>query len=138
MAARRWQAHDQREQCHIPLCYAPAGELRPHYVPEGGAALTIERFENVAASEPERPCLVFNGVTLSYGEVNARANRLARTLVELGVSRDVGVGLMMDRSFELVIAMLAAMKVGLRLSRLSIRDQTLPDAAALQAPSCSS
>jgi non-ribosomal peptide synthetase component F len=32
--------------------------------------------------------------------------------VQLGVSRDVGVGLMMDRSFELVIAMLAAMKVG--------------------------
>jgi non-ribosomal peptide synthetase component F len=88
-------------------------------VPEGGAALTIERFESVAASEPDRPCLIFNGATLSYGEVNARANRLARTLVKLGVSRDVGVGLMMDRSFELVIAMLAAMKVGLRLAWLA-------------------
>ncbi|KAI3432787.1 hypothetical protein D9Q98_010372 [Chlorella vulgaris] len=99
----------QKQELYTTLA---SGPLRPHYVPEGGATLTIEAFEREADAEPGRPCLVFNGTTLSYGEVNTRANRLARTLVQLGVSRDVGVGLMMDRSFELVIAMLAAMKAG--------------------------
>jgi non-ribosomal peptide synthetase component F len=94
------------------LARMTSGEVRPHYVPGGGAALTVERFERIAASEPSRPCLIFNGATLSYGEVNARANRLAHWLRAAGVGRDVAVGVMLDRSFELVIAMLAAMKVG--------------------------
>jgi hypothetical protein len=94
------------------LARMTSGEVRPHYVPGGGAALTVERFERVAATEPSRPCLIFNGAKLSYGEVNARANRLAHWLRAAGVGQDVAVGVMLDRSFELVIAMLAAMKVG--------------------------
>ena len=41
-----------------------------------------------------------------------RANRLAHTLVELGVGRDVAVGVMLDRSFDLVVSFLAAFKAG--------------------------
>ena len=44
--------------------------------------------------------------------MNARANRLAHTLVELGVGRDVAVGVMLDRSFDLVVSFLAALKAG--------------------------
>ena len=92
-----------------PLSLCLAGPIQPAYV-EG--PLTTQLFEQQARLDPGRPCLVFEGATLSYGEVNARANRLARTLRTLGVKRNVAVGLMMERSFELVIAMLAAMKAG--------------------------
>ena len=45
-------------------------------------------------------------------QLNTRANRLARALVARGVGRDVPVGIIMDRSFELVVAILAALKAG--------------------------
>ena len=62
--------------------------------------------------DPDRPCLIYEGATLSYGEVNARANQLARALTRLGVGRNVVVGIMVDRSFDLMIATLAAWKAG--------------------------
>jgi non-ribosomal peptide synthetase component F len=71
-------------------------------------------FQQHAARSPSAPCLIFEGETLNYGEVERRANLLAHTLAGMGVGRGTPVGLMLDRSFELVIAMLAAMKVGLR------------------------
>jgi amino acid adenylation domain-containing protein len=86
-----------------------AGPLRPDYVQ---GPLTTQLFEMWARKSTASPCLVFENETLSYGEVNDRANRMARKLVDLGVGRNVAVGLMMDRSFELVISMLAAMKAG--------------------------
>jgi non-ribosomal peptide synthetase component F len=100
------------------LAKLTSGDIRPHYVLDGGAALTVERFERVAAADPNRPCLKLNGAVLSYGEVNARANRLAHWLAGAGVGRDIAVGVMLDRSFELVIAMLAAMKVRAALAGL--------------------
>ena len=42
------------------------GEIRPDYVT---GPLTAERFEQVAAAQPDRPCLVYEGAVLSYGEV---------------------------------------------------------------------
>ncbi len=85
------------------------GSLKTDYVQ---GPLTTQLFEMWAQRSPTQPCLVLEGEILSYEEVNARANRLARKLVHLGVGRNVAVGLMMDRSFELVISMLAAMKAG--------------------------
>jgi non-ribosomal peptide synthetase component F len=70
-------------------------------------------FQQHAARSPSAPCLIFEGETLNYGEVERCANLLAHTLTGMGVGRGTPVGLMLDRSFELVIAMLAAMKVGL-------------------------
>jgi amino acid adenylation domain-containing protein len=56
--------------------------------------------------------VVLDNSELSYGELDARANRLAHYLVERGVGPDVIVGVHMDRSLELVVAMLAVMKAG--------------------------
>lgn len=69
-------------------------------------------FEQQAASNPARDCLIFEGSNLSYGEVNAAANALAWRLVDLGVQRGVPVGIVMDRSLELVVAILAVLKAG--------------------------
>jgi non-ribosomal peptide synthetase component F len=49
---------------------------------------------------------------MTYRELNQRANRLARELVEAGVHRGDNVAMMLERSFELIISQLAIAKVG--------------------------
>ena len=70
------------------------------------------RFERRAAERPEAPALTFGGTTLSYGELNARANRLAHRLIALGVGPETRVGIALERSAELVVAVLAVLKAG--------------------------
>jgi amino acid adenylation domain-containing protein len=69
-------------------------------------------FERIARRHPERVALVLAGDTLSYGQLNARANRLARHLVSLGVARGTRVGLCSERSFDMLVAVLAILKAG--------------------------
>ena len=52
------------------------------------------------------------GGTLSYGELNERASRLARYLRAQGVANGVRVGLCMDRCAEMIIGMLGILKAG--------------------------
>ncbi|MER6752537.1 AMP-binding protein, partial [Streptomyces fungicidicus] len=56
--------------------------------------------------------LVGGGVQLSYGEVEERANRLARKLIARGVGPESVVALVLERSPEVVIAALAVLKAG--------------------------
>ncbi|RKH11041.1 amino acid adenylation domain-containing protein [Corallococcus sp. CA053C] len=69
-------------------------------------------FEDQAARTPDAVALRFEGATLSYGELNARANRWAHRLQALGVRPDTRVGLFLDRSLEMVVAVLAVLKAG--------------------------
>lgn len=69
-------------------------------------------FEAHAARRPQAEAVVQGEVRLSYRELNARANRLARHLLSMGVVRDDRVGVLLDRSPELVVAQLAALKAG--------------------------
>ncbi|WP_189241736.1 non-ribosomal peptide synthetase, partial [Planobispora rosea] len=69
-------------------------------------------FEAQAARTPEATALVFEGAELSYAELNARANRLARLLAERGVGPERTVGLMLPRSLDLLVAMYAVVKAG--------------------------
>ncbi|MBW2254916.1 MAG: amino acid adenylation domain-containing protein, partial [Deltaproteobacteria bacterium] len=71
-----------------------------------------EQFEAVAARTPKAVAVTFGGDEVSYGELNRRANRLARHLVGLGVGPDVLVGLCLNRSAELIVALLAILKAG--------------------------
>jgi amino acid adenylation domain-containing protein len=61
---------------------------------------------------PEARAVICDGSALSYGELDARANRLAHYLVKCGVGPEAIVGVHMDRSNELVVAMLAVLKAG--------------------------
>jgi amino acid adenylation domain-containing protein len=71
-----------------------------------------ELFEAQAARTPQAPALFFDGETLSYQTLNARANRLARTLRARGVGPETLVGICMQRGVDLVVAMLAVLKAG--------------------------
>ncbi len=69
-------------------------------------------FEAQVERTPEAIALVFEGREQSYAELNRRANQLARTLRRIGVGPEVLVGVCMERSLELVVAVTAILKAG--------------------------
>ncbi|BBI49020.1 hypothetical protein HORIV_14410 [Vreelandella olivaria] len=68
--------------------------------------------EQQAAATPEATALVFEEQSLSYAELNARANRLAHYLIGLGVKPETRVGIAMERSIGMVVGLLAILKAG--------------------------
>ncbi|MFF7457090.1 amino acid adenylation domain-containing protein [Kitasatospora sp. NPDC008115] len=77
-----------------------------------GAGWIHQAFEERARLHPEAEALRFEGRSVGYRELDRRANRLAHRLRGLGVGRDVVVGVAMERSPELVVALLAVLKAG--------------------------
>ncbi len=71
-----------------------------------------ELFEAQAARAPEAVAVVWEDETLSYAELNARANRLAHHLRALGVGPDARVAVCVERGPEMVAALLAILKAG--------------------------
>ena len=69
-------------------------------------------FEEVVSASPNSIALVFGNTQLTYAELNARANRLAHRLREVGVGPEVLVGCCMERSIELIVALVAILKAG--------------------------
>ncbi len=69
-------------------------------------------FEIQAARQPDAPALLFADTQLSYRQLNARANRLARHLAALGVGPDVLVGIAVERGLDMIIGLLAVLKAG--------------------------
>ncbi|MHC8319475.1 non-ribosomal peptide synthetase [Pseudomonas sp. GB2N2] len=69
-------------------------------------------FSEQAIRRKDAPALTFAGETLSYAELDSRANRLAWSLRERGVGPQVRVGLALERSLEMVIGLLAILKAG--------------------------
>ena len=71
-----------------------------------------QRFARRAAERPDAPALTAAGSTLRYGELDARAERLAQRMRALGVGPETRVGIALERSAELVVALLATLKAG--------------------------
>jgi len=65
-----------------------------------------------ARRTPDHVAVTSRGVSLTYAEVDARSNQLARHLADLGVGPDMLVGLHLERSHHLVVALLAIHKAG--------------------------
>ncbi|HBO8731627.1 TPA: amino acid adenylation domain-containing protein, partial [Pseudomonas aeruginosa] len=71
-----------------------------------------QRFEEQVRQRPQAVALILDEQRLSYGELNARANRLAHCLIARGVGADVPVGLALERSLDMLVGLLAILKAG--------------------------
>ena len=71
-----------------------------------------QRISEQAARNPDQVALEFAGEQLSYGELERRSNQLAHHLRRLGVGPEVLVGLCVERSLEMVVALLGILKAG--------------------------
>ncbi|MDJ1631286.1 AMP-binding protein [Bacillus velezensis] len=69
-------------------------------------------FEEQAHRTPDNTAVVFEGKQFTYEELNRRANQLARTLQAKGVQADQLVGIMTERSLEMVVGILGVLKAG--------------------------
>ncbi|MGW7068675.1 non-ribosomal peptide synthetase, partial [Streptomyces sp. NPDC054872] len=72
----------------------------------------VDLFEEQAARTPDTTAVHFKGVDLSYAQLNARANRLARYLIGRGAGPEDTVALVLPRSADALVAMLAVLKSG--------------------------
>ncbi|GIE97676.1 non-ribosomal peptide synthetase [Paractinoplanes rishiriensis] len=71
-----------------------------------------ERFEEQAAAHPDAVAVELDGERVSYAELNAQANRIARRLRELGVGPEVLVGVCTQRSLRRIAGLLGILKAG--------------------------
>ncbi len=71
-----------------------------------------QRFEEQAKRTPSNVAASCDGQTFTYAELNARANKLARYLQRMGVGPDSLVGLSVERSLDMVVAILGILKAG--------------------------
>jgi amino acid adenylation domain-containing protein len=71
-----------------------------------------EKFEEQVAATPDGIAAELDGESLTYAELNAAANRLARRLRDLGVGRDVLVGICMQRSLRRLVGLMGILKAG--------------------------
>ena len=96
-SAERHQLLVERNDTHVPY---------PH------SRCIHELFEEQVALAPEARALTFHGQHLSYAELNSRANQLAHYLRQLGVKAETPVGVCLNRSIDMVVALLAILKAG--------------------------
>ncbi|MFB7355012.1 amino acid adenylation domain-containing protein [Streptomyces gardneri] len=71
-----------------------------------------ELFEQRAARTPDATALLFEDTRLSYAELNARANRLAHHLIDLGIKAEDLVTVCVDRGPDMIVALLGVLKAG--------------------------
>jgi amino acid adenylation domain-containing protein len=71
-----------------------------------------ELFERQVDAHPDRPAVRFGGAELTYRQLDAEANRVARHLRALGVTADGVVGMLLERGLPLTVAQLGILKAG--------------------------
>ncbi|AEI43027.1 non-ribosomal peptide synthetase [Paenibacillus mucilaginosus] len=117
-------AKSAAEQPHVPACELEWMEEEEKAELLGGCGVEFDKarypeeatlhalFESRAAEAPGRTAVVSGTERIAYGELNRRANRLARRLREHGVAADEPVCLLLGRTIETVTAILAVLKAG--------------------------
>ncbi len=100
-------AHKEAQNAQVAL-------LKPLelFVPLRGHQTIHERFEQQALARPDAIAVSFAGERLTYRELNERANRLAHHLRSFGVGPEICVGILVERSLEMVVTILGVLKAG--------------------------
>ncbi|HEY0019293.1 MAG TPA: amino acid adenylation domain-containing protein, partial [Longimicrobium sp.] len=91
---------------------AVLGEWNRTAAPYPADACLHQLFEAQAARTPDATALVHEDASLTYAQLNERANRLAHHLVRRGVRPEVRVGICLERGLEMVVSILAVLKAG--------------------------
>ncbi|EPD36066.1 hypothetical protein HMPREF9702_05688, partial [Delftia acidovorans CCUG 15835] len=98
-----WALLTQWAQSGQSGCNPPRRDAQP---------LVHRLFEQQVDGQPQATALVFGDECISYAQLNRRANRLAHRLIAEGVGAEVRVGIAVERSVEMVVAVLAVLKSG--------------------------
>ncbi|SFA91721.1 non-ribosomal peptide synthase domain TIGR01720/amino acid adenylation domain-containing protein [Delftia tsuruhatensis] len=98
-----WAQLTQWAQSVQSGCNPPRRDAQP---------LVHRLFEHQVDEQPQATALVFGDECISYAQLNRRANRLAHRLIAEGVGAEVRVGIAVERSVEMVVAVLAVLKSG--------------------------
>src|SRR5215470_18820279 len=77
-----------------------------------GSKCLHQLFAEQAALTPDAIAVKFNDQGITYAELNDRANRLARTLLNRGVGRETLIGICVERSPEMIVGLLGILKAG--------------------------
>jgi amino acid adenylation domain-containing protein len=108
--------HPERRLAALPMLGPAEVQQVVREWNDTGLALGGECLHELIEAQVERtpgaPAVLFAGDTLTYRELNARANRLALHLARLGVGPEVRVGLCLERSADLIVALVATLKAG--------------------------
>lgn len=80
--------------------------------PKSEASLVHAQFQAQATRTPDATAVVFEGESLTYAELDRRARRLSARLHALGVGPDVPVGVLVERSIDVVVALLGILGAG--------------------------
>ncbi len=70
-------------------------------------------FQQQAAAQPHAECLVFEDNAITYSQLDQKTNRLAQHLRTLGAGRDIPVAVLMERSFDLIVAVMGKHSIAL-------------------------
>ncbi|WP_144931527.1 MULTISPECIES: non-ribosomal peptide synthase/polyketide synthase, partial [unclassified Pseudomonas] len=105
------------QTCLDSLSILPPAERRQLLVDFNATTRSFPRdrtvhglFEAQVQVSPEAPAVVHNGQSLAYAELNGRANRLARHLIDLGIKPGERVAILLERSIDLLVSQLAVLK----------------------------
>ncbi|MCG8619438.1 MAG: condensation domain-containing protein, partial [Desulfobacterales bacterium] len=110
-------AHPEKKISALSLLTRPETEQLLHEFNDTRKSFPTDQcvhqmFEAWAEKTPDATAVIFDDIPMSYGELNRRANQVARYLRRRGVGPDVLVGLHMERSFQLVAGILGILKAG--------------------------
>ena len=109
-------ANPQQPVAQIPLLTAAEQQQMTEWnettAPFPADRCAHQLFEQQAARTPDNIAVSFAGQTLTYRELNERANQLAQHLQRRGIGPEMMIGLCVERSLELVVGILGIMKAG--------------------------
>jgi amino acid adenylation domain-containing protein len=95
-----------------PEAMAELAALQPPQTAFERDVLMHEFIERQADETPDAPAVIFGDDTFSYSQLDARANRIAQRLRQMGVRRGVNVGLCVSRQLDMVPSIIGILKAG--------------------------